>query len=126
MSFDVFFQGFSNGDASTGGGDRMRQVLAPFIVSGNPGQQFVHVEYGDGSAEVYLNDDDMMAHHISGTSPWDLLVEGAKAAGWVILPVGCPTCLTDEAQRAQLPEGIDEHVALVESGSELLRVIHSA
>lgn len=36
MSFDVFFQGFRNGDAAAGGGDRMRQVLAPFIVAASP------------------------------------------------------------------------------------------
>jgi hypothetical protein len=85
-------------------------VLAPFIVSSEPEHRFVHVRYGDGSADVYPNDDDMMANHISGTSPWKVLVEGAKAAGWVILPVGCPTCLTDEAQRSHLPEGTDEDV----------------
>jgi hypothetical protein len=126
MSFDVFFQGFRNGDAAAGGGDRMRQVLAPFIVGSEPEHRFVHVEYGDGSADVYLDDDDMMANHISGTSPWEVLVEGAKAAGWVILPIGCPTCLTDEAQRSHLPEGIDEDVVLVGSGWDLLQVIRSA
>lgn len=44
----------------------------------------------------------------------------------MILPVGCPTCIIDEAQRMDLPEGLDEDVALVAAGRDLLRVIRSA
>jgi hypothetical protein len=103
----------------------MRQVLDPFIVSEEPEHSFLLVEYGDGSADVYLGGDHMMANHITGEKPWELLVEGARAAGWVIMPVGCTTCLTDEAQRIHLPEGLTEDVALVATGEELLRVIRS-
>jgi hypothetical protein len=27
----------------------------------------------------------MLANHISGNDPWDLLVHGARAANWVII-----------------------------------------
>jgi hypothetical protein len=47
---------------------------------------------GDGEADIYLHDAGMMANHIEGRDRWDLLVQGAKAANWVIIPVGCPTC----------------------------------
>jgi hypothetical protein len=114
VSFDVYFQRFVHG-----------HVLQPFIVREEPEHHFALVKVGDGTADVYLDGDDMMANRISGERPWDLLVvEGARAAGWVILPVGCPTCITDEAQREHLPEGLDEDVALVATGEELLRVIH--
>jgi hypothetical protein len=67
----------------------------------------------------------MMANHFTGQKPWDLLVEGARSAEWAIMPVGCPTCLTDQAQRIHLPEGLKEDVALVATGEELVRVIRS-
>lgn len=55
----------------------MREVLASFIVREEPGHHFVLIEGGDGSADVYLDEDGMMANHITGEDPWQLLVEHA-------------------------------------------------
>jgi hypothetical protein len=85
----------------------------------------LHLHFGDGEADVYLPDDGMMANHISGRDPWDLLMRGARAAKWVILPLDCPTCLTQPGQRAELPEGLDIDVVLVESGAGLRALIES-
>ncbi len=126
VSFDVFFQRFVDGDALPGGGDRMRAVLEPFVVREKPDYQFLHIGYQDGTADVYLGDDGMMANHISGRDPWDLLVTGARAAEWVIMPVGCAVCITEESQRSHLPPDLDEEVALVLTGADLLSVIESA
>lgn len=127
VSFDVFFQPFRNGEAGSGGGDRMRAVLRPHITREEPEQKFARVEIGTGSADVYLDDDSMLANRISGEEPWDLLVQGARAAGWVILPVGCPTCITDEQQREHLPPELkEEEVVLVSSGAELLGAIRAS
>ena len=126
VSFDVYFQRFIHGDAAPGGGERMRQILEPFIVRQEPEHHFALVKFGDGTADVYLDDDDMMANRVSGEQPWDLLVEGAQAADWVIMPVGCATCITAEAQRSHLPPGLDEDVALVATGKDLLRVVCSS
>ncbi|MEQ7011348.1 hypothetical protein ABN028_34800 [Actinopolymorpha sp. B17G11] len=126
MSFDVFFQGFDDGDDGSGGDDLMRQILEPHIVRKDPAHDFAYVEYGDGDAEVYIGDGRMMATHVSGTDPWHLLVEGARAAGWVILPVGCATCLTDEAQRPHLPDELRADAVLVATGEDLLSVIRSS
>ncbi|MCK6209146.1 hypothetical protein KZX45_01130 [Georgenia sp. EYE_87] len=101
----------------------MREVLELLIVREESEGGPALVEYGDGSADVYLHDDGMMANHISGDQPWELLVRGARAAGWVIVPVGCPTCLTDEGQRARLPTELEDAVVLVGTGEELRRVI---
>lgn len=98
MSFDVFFQRFRSRGGDTGGSEQMRQVLQPYIARDDPDQPFAHVRYGDGEADVYLSDGDGMVNHISGEKPWELLVRGARAADWVILPVGCPTCITNETQ----------------------------
>ncbi|MET4622977.1 hypothetical protein ABIE18_004457 [Arthrobacter sp. 2762] len=125
MSFDVYFQGFRDGGNTSGGGEIVRLKLEPYIVREDPAQNFAYVEYGDGSIDVYLNEDSMVANHVVGEEPWKLLFDAAQAADWVILPVGCPTCITDEAQRRHLPEELDAEVAVVSSGEDLLRIIRS-
>jgi hypothetical protein len=104
----------------------MREVLAPFVVREEPEHHFALIECRDGSADIYLDGDGMMANHITGEEPWELLLKGARAAGWVIQLVGCPTCITEEAQRAHLPDGLDDEVVLVATGQHLLRVIRSS
>jgi hypothetical protein len=125
MSFDVYFQRFLHGEAEPGGGLEMRRVLEPYITREEPEHHFAEVVFRGGQADVYLDDDDLMANHVSGERPWDLLVDGAKAAGFVIIPPGCPTCLTDESQRAHLPEGLNENAVLVKTGVDLLAVFQS-
>lgn len=126
MSFDVLFQRFRQGDADLGGGEAMRSVLAPYIAREEPEQSFAHVVIGDGTADVYLSDGNMLANHIAGEQTWDLLVQGAKAAGWSIMPVGCPTLITDESDRAHLPDGLDQEAVHVLTGEDALRVIRQS
>jgi hypothetical protein len=126
VSFDVFFQRFDQGAPVPGGGSRMREVLAPYIKREEPDTSFLLIEVGDGDADVYLSNDDMMANHITGRDPWELLVKGAAAAGWVILPLGCPTCLTHEDQEHDLPDELRERVVNVRSGADLLQAIETA
>lgn len=123
MSFDVFFQGFVAGESSGRGGVEMRGVLAPHVVEEN--ETFLRVHFGDGAADVYLSDDGMVANHITGRDPWDLLVRGAAAANWAIMTLDLPTCLTAPGQAENLPAGLDQEVALVETGSDLLALIES-
>ena len=104
----------------------MRAVLQPFVTREEPAHHFLLVQVGDGTADVYLDGDNMMANRISGEDPWDLLVQGARAAGWVIVPVGCPVCLTDDDQRLDLPHDLLDDVVLVSTGAQLLQVIRSS
>lgn len=124
MSLDVFFQGFIAGESSERGGTEMRAVLAPHVIEEDA--SFLRIRVGDGEADVYLRDDGMMANHVSGQDPWDLLVKGAQAANWVIMPLDLPTCLTQPGQRGELPEGLDDDVVVVETGSDLRAVIEQA
>jgi hypothetical protein len=123
VSFDVFFQGFIAGESSEYGAAQMREVLAPHV-SEEDGA-FLRVRVGDGEADIYLHDGGMMANHIEGSDPWDLLVRGAKAANWVIIPVGCRTCLTQPGQMEELPEGLDDDVVFIETGADLRAAIES-
>lgn len=123
MSFDVFFQGFRAGEPSKHGGNQMRQALMPHVIE----QQgsFLRLRVGDGEADVYLREDGMMANHISGQAPWHVLLSGAQAANWVIMPMDCPTCLTRPGQQEELPEELDDDVVFVETAAELLALIES-
>lgn len=123
VSFDVFFQGFTAGESSELGGAEMREVLAPHVIDKNG--SFFRVRAGDGEADVHLRDDGMMANHIMGQDPWDLLLRGAQAANWVIMPLDCPTCLTQPGQREELPEELANNVVVVESGAAVRAVIEA-
>lgn len=123
MSPDVFFQGFRAGAAGTDGGAAMRAVLEPWVVHRAEELEFLQVEVGDGVADVYVSDDSMLSNHVTGTDPWDLLVRGARAAGWVVLPTGAPACLTEESQRDELPADLAPGAVLVTSGEDLLAVV---
>jgi hypothetical protein len=121
MSYDVFFQGFLAGEASGLGGAQMREVMAPHVISQEGAQ--VRIRFGDGEADLYLSEDGMMANHISGHDPWQLLVAGARAANWVILPLEGPVGLTAPGQREELPDELTDHVVFIESGPDLLELI---
>ncbi|MCA4134869.1 hypothetical protein [Arthrobacter sp. M4] len=83
--FDVFFQTLGSGDSGSFGEEAMRKVLDPHVVLEDPGG-FLQIQVGDGAADVYIRNDGMLANHVSGEDPWDLLVQGAAAGGWVIMP----------------------------------------
>ncbi|UQX89263.1 hypothetical protein M6D93_04480 [Jatrophihabitans telluris] len=121
MSYDLFFQGFIAGESAGSRRSEMLAVLAPHIAERRGA--FLRIEIGDGAADIYLSDDGMMANHISGTDPWDLLVTGAKSANWVILPIDGPICVTGPSQREQRPEGLGEGIVVVTSGAELRAAI---
>jgi hypothetical protein len=123
VSFDVYFQGFIAGESSERGGAEMAGVLAPHVTHRDGDLR--RIRFGDGEADIYLSDDGMLANHVTGRDPWDLLVSGAQAANWVILPLDCPTCLTGPGQREELPEGLDSDLVSVETGADLLAVVES-
>jgi hypothetical protein len=101
----------------------MREVLTPHISEEH--NTFLRVRVGDGEADSYLSDGGMMANHISGHDPWDLLVQGALAANQVIIAVGCPRWLTQPGQQEELPERLKSDVVVVKTGAGLIAVIAS-
>jgi hypothetical protein len=123
VAFDVFFQGFIAGKSSERGGAEMRQVLAPPVTKRSGSS--LRVRVGDGEADLYLDDDGMMANHSSGRDPWDLLLRGAQAASWVIMPLDCPTCLTQPGQRDEFPEELHDNVVGLETAADVRAVIES-
>jgi len=107
VSFDVFLQGFENGEAGDFGAEEAVATLSPHITD-REGDS-AKVTTADGSADVYgpsTGRNSMMFNHIDGREAWDVIYEVALAANWVVMPVGCGTLLTDEAQRGHLPDGV--------------------
>lgn len=128
MSFDIFLQGFSGGDAAPGDGVAAMAVLDPLIVK-RDGEGFALIQTEDGTADVFgidAPDRGLMFNHVDGRAAWDVIYAVAEAAGFVVMPVGCGTLLVDEALRHELPEGIPEPVHVIRSGANILSAIHTA
>ena len=126
MSVDVFLQGFSNGDAADGDGEAAMAVLAPLIANRIHGSAVI--ETLDGSAEVYGIDSPSSGvsfSHVNGRDAWDVIVDVARAAGFMIMPVGCGTFLLDDSARTDLPVGIPHPVVTIDSADELLAAIRT-
>jgi hypothetical protein len=67
-----------------------------------------------------------MINHASGRQIWDVMFELARAAGFVVFPVGCPTCVIDDVSIEHLPDELASDVAIVRSGQDLLDAVLTA
>jgi hypothetical protein len=125
VSFDVFLQGFAHGQASPGRPEAALEVLTPFLAA-PPRDGFAPLRTADGEAEAYgVGGTSLMVTHASGARIWDLLVSVAKAAGWVIMPVGCSVCLTTADAAGHLPEQLRPNATVVTTGQQLLAAIRN-
>jgi hypothetical protein len=126
VGFDIFLQGFAGEDASMAGAASAERVLRPYLL-GEADEAFARLQTDDGGAEVYgLGTDSLLVSRPSGQRVYELLVEVATIAGWAIMPVGCATCVTDEAMIRDLPAELSDDVVLVRSGDDLMDVIERA
>ena len=124
VSFDVFLQGFCDGESSNTGSAEALAVLEPMV--SNRSEGFLQITTTDGAADCYGADRgsiSMMFNHVEGRAAWDVIHHVASAAGWVVMPVGCGTLLTDAAQRGHLPDGVPDPILLVRSGADILAAI---
>jgi hypothetical protein len=123
VSFDVFLQRFGDhrGDARAGA-----RVLEPLLVS-PPSDGYGLVRTTDGEADVYgLGTDSLMFTHASGRQVRQVMVDVAHAAGYAIMPVGCPTCVTRVEHVADLPEEVRSSVVVIQNGDDLLATVTDA
>ncbi|RTE50188.1 MULTISPECIES: hypothetical protein [unclassified Actinobaculum] len=144
MSFMIVAGGFHNGEVRGDGKADAYEVLRPYIVEEDPQPRtprlpspedpynveeelvnatnhlHLHLKGPEIKATIGLFEDSMTAERFGGDRVCDLLVEAARAANWVIIAPGSPTCITRESQRKHLPPDLAEHVALVASGYDLI------
>lgn len=123
MSYDIVLQGFRGGQLDPGGTDRALARLRPFITRSEPELGFVLLEYGNSRADVYCGDHDLLVNQVSGHELWDILVDAARQADWVIMPVGGPVALTRAEQQTELPPELAAASRLVSDGDELLALL---
>jgi hypothetical protein len=65
----------------------------------------------------------LMINHASGELIWQVMVDVARAAGFVIMPVGCPVCVAREEMIEDLPGELQDGAVVVRSGVELLKAV---
>jgi hypothetical protein len=126
VSFDVFLQSFRCGEAASGEPGAALRELEPYLV-GAPSSGCARVRTGDGNADVYgLGGADLMINQASGELIWQVIVDVARAAGYAIMPVGCPVCVVRDEMIDDLPGDLQDGALVVRSGGELLRAIAQA
>jgi hypothetical protein len=127
VSFDIFLQGWRGGVAADGDGDAGMRVLDPLVVSREDEYGFARIATTDGGADVYgigAPSQGFMFNHASGRAVWDVMYEVALAAGFVVMAVGCPVCVTDAAMVSELPE-LPFATVVVHSGKDILRAVET-
>jgi hypothetical protein len=134
MSFDVFVQRFAHGDTTPMPSVVFHAVFGPHIDRTEPERQFWHVQAPDGGeADIYADVEgescgSLMINHFSNGDVLDLLVEFARQADAVIMPVGCPVLLTAPAQHGHLPDELLSScaTAVITNGHDINMAIASA
>jgi hypothetical protein len=127
MSFDIFLQAFKGGEAGTADPSVITNILDPYVSQRNGDDEYVRLVTEDGEAACYgYGTEGLMVNYASGEHIWDLLVQVAKAAGLVIMPVGCPVSVTDPSQIADVPPGFFDKFVVVSTGADLVRSIKEA
>lgn len=124
VAFDIFLQAFRDGGTVEADVEVILSVVDPCIRRRD--EACVHVETSDGGADVYgleTSVQSLLINHASGRAIWDLIYELAQAAGLAVMPVGCPTCVTDEEALDGLPPELATSAIVVASADELLLVV---
>jgi hypothetical protein len=124
VSFAIFVESF--GTSPREDTSAVRKYLEPLL--DGPG----HIVVVGGESEIYGLEHDpltgLMFTHTSGKAMSEVIYRTAILGGWVVYPVGCPVCITSEAQAGSLaPELVAEYgYRLVRSGGDIWDVIATA
>jgi hypothetical protein len=127
VSFDIYLQGFRDGEARDADPELLEELLKPHIADRSDG--FARLRFADGQADIYGMDDlasGVMVNRVSGVMAMDLIVRLARRAELAILPVGCPTAVTREDLLKDLPEELAEDAVVVTTGEHMLRLIEDS
>jgi len=119
MSFDILLQSFKGGEAAPGNPEAARRILEPYL-AGDPEEGYALVRTADGEADAYgVGGDHLLFNHAGGEMIWQVMVDVAKAADWVIMPVGCPVCVMRKEMISELPPEMQDNAVVITSGAEL-------
>lgn len=124
VAFDIFLQAFLDGGAAEADVEVILSVVDPYIRRRD--ESCVHLETSDGGADVYgleTSVQSLLINHASGRAIWDLIYELAQSAGLAVMPVGCPTCVTDKNAFNELPPELAASAIVVSSADDLRLVV---
>lgn len=117
MSFDIFVESF--GTPSRADTSAVRRYLDPLLDGPN------HIVVVGGESEVYGLERDPVTGLMFTNTSGKVIYRTAVLGGWVVYPVGCPVCITSEAQADLLiPELVAE--CGYRSGADIWDVIATA
>jgi len=128
VSFDIILQGFVRGDGAPGNRAAAIAIVTP-LLAGPVSDGFGRIVTADGEGDIYgLDDNDqgLVINHATGRQIWQLIVDVARAAGYAVLPVGCPVCVVDEVMIGHLPDQLRQNAVLVRDGGDLERAVVNA
>ncbi|MEH0935798.1 hypothetical protein [Micromonospora psammae] len=123
MSYQMWVQRFVGGGPAPLLGAAFEAVFGPYVDRLEPEFGCAHVTVPDGGDATFygaLSDvefDSLMISHFSPGQVLDLLVEFARRADAVVIPPDCPTMLTVEDQRDDLPQELRAEAVVVADGA---------
>src|SRR5262245_43966493 len=119
VGFDIFLQGFEQGEGAAGDADAASLAIAPYLVEQTLDEEhsFALLRAPDGcEADVYgLGAAGIMVNHTNGGQVYDVLLHVATAGRWAIIPAGCPTCVPFPEMIADLPDELQDEAIVVRS-----------
>ncbi|MFI5610748.1 hypothetical protein [Amycolatopsis sp. NPDC051903] len=130
MSYDLFVQGFDDGDAAPMPSSAF-DVFRSHVDRADSEHHFWHVRTPDGGeADIYADVTagtfhSFMIQRFSTGRPLDLLAEFTIRAGAVILAPDGPAMLTAEAQRRHLPDGFQRDAIVVRNGDDIRHALET-
>ena len=128
MSFDIFLQGFRDGNGADGDYEAANQVLARYLV--NLDRRFdyalIRTPGGDEASVYGVGATELMVTHSTGGEIYDVLYAVAAAGRWAVMPVGCLTCVTSPDLLAELPDELRDQAIVVTSGDDIRRVVEES
>ena len=127
MSFDLFAQGFLNGEAPDVPVAEVLDLLRPFLIVGPEPDGFCRTRTSDGGeADFYVGRSGFMVNHFAKGETSELIWKAASIHGLVLFGPGTPAMLTNARMLRHLPSTLAAGPplpVLVESGPELERLI---
>lgn len=128
MSYSVFLQCFSGGDAATFDARTIEDLLAPYVAVRDERFGFTQLALSDGgSADVYYSSaggtlDSMMFTRFSSGEILDLIARLALSVDGVVMLQEGTALLTSAAQHQDLPEELRDDTAVIKCGADIQAV----
>ncbi|MBY8882021.1 hypothetical protein [Actinacidiphila acidipaludis] len=127
MSYSIYLQRFSHGDAAPMDDGLGHAVLAPYVVSRKPEDGFVRIRANDGGeATVYASQGSIMVDRFAWGAVLDIVAELVRDLRAVILLPEGVAILSTADDRSHLPAELQADAVVIDlSGTAIQSVIEN-